>query len=422
MIVPQISLEVKTINKQKFLAELGRLLTFMYEEDRQTALAMYTRMFDMADNEQALLQFLVSPTRQAVVLARTYDSSQRKLQVRSQHREAWQQDSGETPAFVHAIEELENEALSLGVTAPEEDADQFSLFDEGADAEQADSEQATEEQPAAEAVSEPEPAAPAEQPEEAPAPEAAPIADSADSEEPAPEAPAEEAEAQSANAAQETGSDAESETETEAEGEAEPEPAGAEGAEAEEPEASAESESAKAADEDAVDAFLADFSIKADDASESEAQPKAADATAPEAAVGAPVAVEDELMPELDDLDAPAKTVRKARVPLLILYIIFAVPIGLVAVLLLLVPTALCLSVAVSTAASGIAVLLPAFGGFAMLSDILAVFGTALILLALAVLFAWLFVWFIGGAIVGVIRGLCSLGRKWCYKEVPADE
>ena len=40
--------EVTDINKQKFLAELGKLLTFMYDEDRQDALAMYARMFDAA--------------------------------------------------------------------------------------------------------------------------------------------------------------------------------------------------------------------------------------------------------------------------------------------------------------------------------------------------------------------------------------
>ena len=39
-------------------------------------------------------------------------------------------------------------------------------------------------------------------------------------------------------------------------------------------------------------------------------------------------------------------------------------------------------------------------------------------LLALALLFLWLFVWFIGGAIVGLIHGLCVIGGKWCYKEV----
>ena len=64
-------MEVKAINKQKFLAELGRLLTFMYEEDRQSALAMYSKMFDDVAEEQPLQQPPVSPTRQTAVHART---------------------------------------------------------------------------------------------------------------------------------------------------------------------------------------------------------------------------------------------------------------------------------------------------------------------------------------------------------------
>ena len=79
--------EVTDINRQKFLAELAKLLTFMYEEDRQEALAMYAGMFEDAEDEQALIQALVSPTRQAVVIARAYNDKERKLQVHAQSRE-----------------------------------------------------------------------------------------------------------------------------------------------------------------------------------------------------------------------------------------------------------------------------------------------------------------------------------------------
>ena len=61
------------INKKQFLAELGRLLTFMSEEDRKTALGIYGEMFDDAPDEQALTGFLISPTRQAVYMARAYN-------------------------------------------------------------------------------------------------------------------------------------------------------------------------------------------------------------------------------------------------------------------------------------------------------------------------------------------------------------
>ena len=39
--------------------------------------------------------------------------------------------------------------------------------------------------------------------------------------------------------------------------------------------------------------------------------------------------------------------------------------------------------------------------------------------LALGLLLLWLFVWFVGGAIGGLIRAVTELGRKWCYEEVP---
>ena len=109
MIVYILQSEVNVINKQKFLAELGKLLTFMYEEDRQTALAMYSRMFDQAEDEQALLSLLVSPTRQAVVVARAYNAKERRLQVHAQFRD---QDGGdypqdEIPDFVLAIDKIQ---------------------------------------------------------------------------------------------------------------------------------------------------------------------------------------------------------------------------------------------------------------------------------------------------------------------------
>ena len=42
----------------------------MYEEDRQLALSYYERMFDAAEDEQALIQGLMSPTRHCARLRR----------------------------------------------------------------------------------------------------------------------------------------------------------------------------------------------------------------------------------------------------------------------------------------------------------------------------------------------------------------
>lgn len=436
---------MKIINKQKFLAELGRLLTFMYEEDRQTALAMYSDLFDSAKDEQSVLQFLVSPTRQAVVIARVYDSKDRKLQVHAESRNAESDDSGETPAFVEAIEKLSREALSLGISAPVVDVNQFSLFEEEAPA-------AAEESPAVSAAVQ----------------NLAGLVFEID-ELAEPEVDEEEfelAEPEVQDEYEENIFDLSKEPETV---EAEEIPALEESEAVDEKPAEAPVEEAEKDDEaktmDAVDAFIAEFSIKdeisdAEEEKSEEAQeaapaeikeaapaeeeetaeavetPAVEEASPEEAAEPAPAAVEPAPIAEpapiraidIDDPIAddfrtpPIKTVRKARPLLLIPYIILlAIPLGAIVSSLLVIPASLFFSVSVTAFAFGIGLLGSAFGSFAMLADMLVVLGAALVLLALGLLFAWLFIWCIVGGIIGFIRALCRLGRKWCYKEVAAE-
>ena len=101
----------------------------MYEEDRVRALAMYNSMFDETDDETGLLQLLVSPTRQAVNLARSYDARERKLQAHAQAREAGAAVE-EEPSFVQVIDRIRDQAASLGPKAPAVSDDQFSLFED----------------------------------------------------------------------------------------------------------------------------------------------------------------------------------------------------------------------------------------------------------------------------------------------------
>lgn len=362
-------MEVKVINKQKFLAELGRLLTFMYEEDRQTALAMYSKMFDDAAEEQLLLQFLVSPTRQAVVLARAYDAKERKLQVHTQTREEdgsygySEVPEGELPPFILAIDGLLQDAAAQGIfepveAAPVADENQFSLFDDVSPV-------APEEAP--EAVR-PEPAAPVE--------EAFPAVDE--------DGPVKDSISEFA---------------------------------------------------DAVDAFLADFSIadgvlvpkkEEEPAAEAlevsfglEVQPE--EAPPEELVFSAPAEEASPAVSPEEEEALPPATYRKANVALLILYVLLAVPLGLLGIAALLIPTLLSLSLAIGFVSGGVLVLTAAFGGFAIFADLMVILGLAIILLALGLLLTWLFIWFIGGAIAGLIRGLCQLGGKWCYKEVPVQ-
>ncbi len=349
----------------------------MYEEDRQTALAMYNQLFDEVDDEQGLLQLLVSPTRQAVVIARSYNAKERKLQVHAQSREESDTASdGAAPEFMGVIESIREEALSRQAPKTAEvSADQFSMFEDDFFA------------PTPET-----PAAPAEAEPEAPAEEAAV------------EAPAEASPAEAA------------ETEAEA-------------AEAEAP--------APAASVDEVDAFIADFSIPADqqefapDAGEQTAPAEAAEPAAEEAEApaesdeddSAPIAIEEE-DDEYDDEyydDEEYEPVRKPRVFLLILYILLAVPVGLLGILLLIVPTLLFLVLAGLIITGGVMAVTSAFGsGIAVFADIMVIIGMAFILLALGLLALWIAVWLVGGVMVGLVRGLIHLGGKWCYKEVEA--
>ena len=63
------------MNKQRYLAELRRLLVFMSQEDAEETIRRYTDMFDAAgmEGEAALIDQLGSPTKAAIGLSRGYE-------------------------------------------------------------------------------------------------------------------------------------------------------------------------------------------------------------------------------------------------------------------------------------------------------------------------------------------------------------
>ena len=63
------------MNKQRYLAELQRLLVFMTEEDREQAIRHFGDIFDAAgeEGEAALVEKLGSPTKSAIGLSRGYE-------------------------------------------------------------------------------------------------------------------------------------------------------------------------------------------------------------------------------------------------------------------------------------------------------------------------------------------------------------
>ncbi len=298
--------EVTSINKQKFLAELGKLLTFMYEEDRQRAMSLYSRMFEEAGDEHALIQALISPTRQAVVVARAYNSNLGRLSLSAATKAAPEdRDQNGVPDYVQAIEGVREQAWAdMGIPAETEE---------------------TEEAPAE-----------AEEAEEAPA---------------------------EAEEAEETPAEAEPENKSKPEG---------------------------------IEFF-----------------------TLPE---------EGKETPESDTLldenafnvnsDALRKPRRKAKPFALILYILLAIPLTICAIAVLLVPALLFLALSVAAIICGVVLVSTAFKGFAVFADIMVVLGVSMVLFALGLLFLWTAIWFVGGAIVGVVHGVAALCEKWCYKEV----
>lgn len=344
------------INKQKFLAELGRLLTFMSEEDRIEALTLYEKMFDDADDEQALMNAMQSPTRQAVVIARAYDAGSRRQSPEAEDAVGAHEPA---PDFVRAILKVYEDCVPLS------------------------------------AALRPAPAAPV------PAP--APVQEEAEEE---PEAPA-------VMENQVSLFDPPAEPEAPAGDKPEEEPAG-------------EEEQEPPAEPDKVDNFLAGFSIQ-NDSLEPETEEEGGEEPRdelrewlsrdrqPEEIARATLRHAQE-EPE----DESGETVRKTSVPLLILYVIFAVPVTVCGVLLLLIPTLLSLLAAAAAITLGCGAMVAAFGGFAVFADILIVFGCAVVALALGLLFLWMFIWFVGGPIIWLIRAMIRLGSKWCSKEVPA--
>lgn len=359
--------EVTVINKQKFLAELGKLLTFMYEEDRKTALALYTAMFEEAASEEALIQLLMSPTRQAVVIARAYDAAARKLQGSSQAQEG---SNGEEAKFLTVIENIRAEAVSRGIIGvpgaeseeeteetaeePVEDENQFSLFE---------------------------------------------INDE----------------------------ETETETEDETENAAEAEETEAEKTE-ENDEAAVETNetgSVPAApniirNDDEIDAFVAEFQRDTVSVVEGENDAEEAREQETEEAVETAEVDEGEAESEAEAEPETVAMVRKPKIFLLILYIIAAIPVTIAGAAVLLIPTIILFALAIVAVAAGVTAMTAVFSGFAVIADILVVLGCALAVCAVALFLLWTFIWFTVDVLIGFVAGAFRLGGKWCYKEVPA--
>ena len=518
---------MRAINRQKFLTELAKLLTFMYEEDRQLALRIYERMFDAVEDEYALIHGLVSPTRQAVVIARAYDAKERKLSVASSSKdEDGYEEKDEIPHFVLEINRVFKELFPENTAMIYEEEEQFSLFDTeekaadpadtpsggisledtqefflnlsedemekdtSADEDEADEEPGEpgyeeESGVTGEEVETPieDDASPAESGEPSyvdtlfqPDADGVPVEEG--SREAAPEAPEEDiGGAYPVNKEIPEGDYSDGEEE-ESSSKSTPEPEEEEeqydlesilsGFSAAEPEASEEQPpeapvTATVTDDEPKPETRHPVSageqlsarkplpfFKTDSPSEQGTQPpqkpsrkekaaerkraaekrKALEDNLPKVSSGSPLRQKKEKLlpkdsrkkefPGLDkELFSEDSTPElKAKTPLLVLFLIVAVPVTLALVALLLAPTLVCLAVSLLAIVLGGTLIISAFSGFAVLADIMLLLGAAIIALAVGLLFLWLCFCLVGDVIVGLIRAVSALCRKWCYEEV----
>lgn len=373
------------INRQQFMSELSKLLTFMFKEDRSEIIQQYNEMLDNAEDEQAMLESFGSPTRLAVAISRSYQRDERKLSV---HADSKDGGSGEA-VKVKPVIPTQGKKSSAPIVKPNEPAaDAYVDIIEEIRREKA-AEEGIEykpiffkEEPKPEPVTEPEVEEPAEEAAE-------------ETEQPADEV--DEAPAAEAVAADEENAESDSEA---SDSEAQAEDADADTAEV----AGDEAEAAPKAQE-----------TQADDGGEAEAaaEVEAAEPADETAHVLATVFNET---PEA----APEK-VRKTNVFALILYIIVSIPVGLVLLLVMLGLELGVLGCGLLGLRVGFGLLSFTFSGMSVFADVLLCFGVNLAVLALGVLVTWLAVWLIIVSVPWLIRGIKNLGRKLCVKEVEID-
>lgn len=374
------------INRQQFMSELSKLLTFMFKEDRSEIIQQYNEMLDNAEDEQAMLESFGSPTRLAVAISRSYQRDERKLSV---HADSKDGGSGEA-VKVKPVIPTQGVKSSAPIVKPNEPA---------ADAYVDIIEEIRREKAAEEGIE--------YKPiffKEDPKPEPAAEPEIEESAEEAAEETAQPVDEASEDAAEEAGTaDEENADEAQTE-EAEAQPEG-------EPDAA---EAAETAEQTAGEAEDAPHEAEADEGeAEAEAPAEAAEPVDETAHVLATVFNET---PEA----APEK-VRKTNVFALILYIIVSIPVGLVLLLVMLGLELGVLGCGLLGLRVGFGLLSFTFSGMSVLADVLICFGVNIAVLALGVLVTWFAVWLIIVSVPWLIRGIKNLGRKLCVKEVEID-
>lgn len=353
------------IDRQKYVAELGKLLSGMAPQDREAVLRGVNARFDEEGDDAAVIASLGSPTFAAVSVLRGYTPPEEGASDSVPMPEPRRARPEPKPVEPEPIEPEPEEPAAPEEAEPEEPEAESAEADETAPVEPVPEAESTE--PAEPA---PEPEAPPAEPETEPEPEPEPEQ---------PEIPAEPAEPETAEEPAEA--EAPEDASEQAEESEEPDEPEESGTEAEEPEEPAESD-------------------EADEPEEAEESPDL-----PPFWGGPP------------ELPKPPK----AKVGLLILYIILGVAVGLPL-------TVLFACVALGIFGCGGALIAAAallvsfcFLGMSVVADILLLAGAALVLAALGLLLLFYAVWFFIRCVVGFVNLILRKGREWCYDHGEVD-
>ena len=110
----------------------------------------------------------------------------------------------------------------------------------------------------------------------------------------------------------------------------------------------------------------------------------------------------------------------KTNVFLAVLYTLGAIVIGVPVLAVLLVLDLAVLAIGVACGASGVGLIATAFIGLPMVADMLILLGGGAAVIAIALVVIWLAIWLFIRMVIGWVRLLVRLGKRWCRKEIAA--
>ena len=110
----------------------------------------------------------------------------------------------------------------------------------------------------------------------------------------------------------------------------------------------------------------------------------------------------------------------KTNVILAILYTLGAIVVGVPVLAVLLVLDLAVLAVGAACGAGGVGLIATAFIGLPMVADMLILLGGGAAVIAIALVVIWLAIWLFIRMVIGWVRLLVRLGKRWCRKEIAA--